>query len=345
MKNNFDIINGIHSNLVYEYIGNNYGESLITIAIPTYKRIDYFIDAFFSALDQKYEHSFQIIIVDNDDEKTYFNEKIFAIKNKINCNEYNNVKIKYYINEKNIAGNNFNRCMELADTEYVALLHDDDMLSKNYLKNMDKAVRGREIDAIGCELNIIDKNGKTYNKKNPISTLLKVFIDMISADKMRSFGFDFFIDRCTSFPGFMIKRKAAIASGGLDMKLGPATDYVWQWNVANRYKSYLLLKEDYNYRVAQNDSTKYETQLEICKMPCRLLQEYYSTGKINLPYCVYRFHASCNLLMLINNAKNIWAIDIDYKVLMKEFSLYKPDVVSFALWKIAKKLYKIIRRI
>ncbi|RDU58459.1 glycosyltransferase [Helicobacter sp. MIT 99-5507] len=56
-------------------------------------------------------------------------------------------KLSFYKNHKNLGlFGNFNRCIELANGKWVCLLHDDDILLPNYLKEMQERIK------------IIDKN-------------------------------------------------------------------------------------------------------------------------------------------------------------------------------------------
>lgn len=94
---------------------------LLTIAMPVYERKDYFLEALKSALNQTVKCS--VIVVDNCSSHSYF-EKL--------CSEYN---VSYYRNDENIGlFPNWNRCFELADSEYVMILGDDDILDPEYVE-------------------------------------------------------------------------------------------------------------------------------------------------------------------------------------------------------------------
>ena len=126
---------------------------LLTIAIPCYERKEYFLEALESALNQTVKC--QIIVVDNcsshDFFKTVSEEKGVA----------------YYRNETNIGlFPNINRCYELADTEYVKILDDDDLLLPTYVVSFLKAHNLHpEIDVFYSDYKILSSEGETTHEE------------------------------------------------------------------------------------------------------------------------------------------------------------------------------------
>lgn len=101
----------------------------ITILIPTYKNHSTIFNAVESAINQRNSPSYNIVIVNNnnDDGNDYI-EKIKA---------FNSGKIKYYKNDENIGLiGNWNRCVELADASYIVYLHADDLLVEDALASL-----------------------------------------------------------------------------------------------------------------------------------------------------------------------------------------------------------------
>lgn len=111
---------------------------MFTIAIPTYKRADYLKDALESAINQTTDIPYEIIVVDNNPERN--DETEIFIKT------YRNIpNLRYFKNSKNIGmTGNWNRLYELSLGEWVVMLHDDDMLSKNFLKVLYKILDKRD---------------------------------------------------------------------------------------------------------------------------------------------------------------------------------------------------------
>lgn len=95
---------------------------MITIVIPTYRRPELLAQALASAIDQTAPpEDYRILVVDNDPAPDTETERLVRGMNAPN--------LTYVKNEKNVGGyGNWNRGFRLADTEWVCLLHDDDLL-------------------------------------------------------------------------------------------------------------------------------------------------------------------------------------------------------------------------
>ena len=101
------------------------GRPLVTIAIPTYNRADYFLkQALKSALDQTYQN-IEIIVSDNC--STDNTESVVR--------DFSDSKIQYFRQTTNIgANNNFNFCVQVAKGEYFLLLQDDDLIDPDFIE-------------------------------------------------------------------------------------------------------------------------------------------------------------------------------------------------------------------
>jgi glycosyltransferase involved in cell wall biosynthesis len=75
---------------------------------------------------------------------------------------YQDPRIRYERNEKNLGqSGNWNRCLELTKTDYVTLLHADDMLQPHYAETMVEAFkRYPDAAAITCRSHFINQHGK-----------------------------------------------------------------------------------------------------------------------------------------------------------------------------------------
>ena len=95
---------------------------LVSIVIPTYKRVSTLRETLDSAIRQTGNHNYEILVVDNNPERGDETELLMA--------EYVSVKnLLYFKNTANIGmAGNWSRCSELAHGEWVVLIHDDDLL-------------------------------------------------------------------------------------------------------------------------------------------------------------------------------------------------------------------------
>jgi glycosyltransferase involved in cell wall biosynthesis len=106
---------------------------LVTIAIPTYNRAEWFLSsAIRSAVEQTYRN-LQILVSDNcsiDNTE----EVVTGFKDR---------RILYYKHNINIgANNNFNFCVEQAKGKYFLLLHDDDLIDPDFVERCIESASG-----------------------------------------------------------------------------------------------------------------------------------------------------------------------------------------------------------
>jgi glycosyltransferase involved in cell wall biosynthesis len=100
-------------------------QPLVTIGIPTYNRADgYLRQALESAVNQTYQN-IEIIVSDNC--STDHTESLVK--------SFSDPRIRYFRHVENIgAANNFNFCLEQAKGAYFLLLHDDDLIDKDFVE-------------------------------------------------------------------------------------------------------------------------------------------------------------------------------------------------------------------
>lgn len=118
-------------------------DAKVTIAIPTYNGGEALAQAVNSALAQVGYDDYNILIVDNNPESTLslseFSSSVF-----VDNSEDRRSRISIYCNEQNIGMcGNWNRCLELSKSKWTVMLHDDDSILSNYLKEVMKIVDAR----------------------------------------------------------------------------------------------------------------------------------------------------------------------------------------------------------
>lgn len=125
--------------------GNHYQEPpRFTIVIPTYKKPQLLKAAVKSALNQP-GNDYQVLVVDDvsgGDPQT--GAVLSALADK---------KLLYYANQTNLGlFANWNRCFELAQSEWIIMLHDDDLLTVDYLPWMRSALQAaKNADLIAAQ--------------------------------------------------------------------------------------------------------------------------------------------------------------------------------------------------
>lgn len=130
--------------------------SKVTVAIPSYNSELFLIKTVESILSQNKTVDEIIIIDDCSTDKTY----------EIACElseRYTNLKA--YRNANNLGyARNWNRCFELSNSDYLLILHSDDVLKKNIIeKQVEYIKHNSDLAIVGGQEDIIDENGEIIN--------------------------------------------------------------------------------------------------------------------------------------------------------------------------------------
>ena len=112
-------------------------DALVTFVIPTYNDSEGLLArAVDSILNQEGFEDYNVLIVGNAHKN---NEELSSLLNRQGGD-----RISYYENEENIGQcGNWNRCLELSRAEYTVMLHDDDYIMPNYLKEVMQIIKMR----------------------------------------------------------------------------------------------------------------------------------------------------------------------------------------------------------
>lgn len=233
---NFAKIEGIESIKVF---GNEDSSVEYTIAIPTYKRTEYLKEAINSALNQDCSFLYNVIVVDNNPERDDDTEKMME--------SYKSTKnLSYYKNAENLGmAGNWNRLFQLAQTEWVVMLHDDDVLYPYYLSVCDDIVNAND------KIDILKP--REDNKYNPTCHKGGKLEKLISLDF-------YYGNRCATPSGMLFKRKSVIEAGGYNQDFYPSLDYCFHTRFASLFNIYLYDEYLMYYRIGVNDSLNVSTQ-------------------------------------------------------------------------------------
>jgi glycosyltransferase involved in cell wall biosynthesis len=257
----------------------------ISFCIPTYKRPGLLKDAIKSVLDQNTDIPYNIVIIDNNPD---FNntETLEVIKSLKKDN------IIYYKNEEEISA--WNRSIFLAKTRWCALLHDDDLLEKNYLSQVSKVLKKKNSIKGLCVLS------KQIN--NPFEGLFFKKQSVI-LQKVRSFFLSFKnrINKLVKIPlfpnmftnifgpascGMVFDRAAFIESGGINhITHYTISDHVFCIHYSIRHNFYKYKKQLGIYRWIGNDSLRLEIRQD---MQNRSAELFFSLVRYD-PFCRFLY--------------------------------------------------------
>jgi len=136
----------------------------VSIGIPAYNAANYIAETLDSIIQQREPPPYEVFVVDDcstDD------------TNQIVINHP--LKPKLYINQKNIGPPaNFNKCIEYAQGEYLLILHADDVIEKDFLKDMAEILdKHTNVAMVVCLARIINKLGQIVARQRPPIGFLK----------------------------------------------------------------------------------------------------------------------------------------------------------------------------
>ena len=209
--------------------------NLITIALPVYKRTDFIRKALDSAVNQTKPCS--ILLIDNNSPHDDF---------KTIIDSYNNADIKYVKTEKTVPQDeNFNNCFRYAETPWVTVLHDDDMLHCQYVENSLKILEryGETVGGIAYPSFVSEEEWDEVNKPRELTGDIRILNP------------EFFYFNNFPFPGVLVKKDVAQEIGGFNSDLHPIADFDFWYRYTTRMKMIYVNQVMSFYRISPSQST------------------------------------------------------------------------------------------
>jgi hypothetical protein len=246
---------------------------IVTIAIPTYERYDYFEDALNSALNQSIETP--IIVVDNGSSHNKF---------EICCSNYKG-RVQYFRNSCNIEMfPNWNRCAKLTNTEYLIILGDDDILPFDFI---DKFIRiQNKIPNLGVYYSDVIFLKHEKSKITSVPSNWKNIWELHSAKELKEKALDFELQ----FPSIAsIICKQLLVNQPFIEKIHAANDKQFFYNLPNDTIFYGDKNNNYYYRFhLSNDSNNK-------KVIPNLILAHFIIYFNCLPYCKNKFRSTIKI--------------------------------------------------
>ncbi|MFG4004744.1 glycosyltransferase family 2 protein [Flavobacterium aquidurense] len=222
----------------------------VTIAIPTFKRVDLLKEAIDSAINQKFYSNYDIIVVDNDPQRGCETEKLLTT--------YTDNRISYYKNSENIGmSGNWNRLFELAQGEYVVMLHDDDLIVTSFLSACMQLVDDKP------NLGILKPMMHFFSDS---LSLAEIENCELNAKEKVGFGLGYLkriydIDNYSGFilgapTGCLFKKKNVFTTGGFNQDFYPSLDYCFAFLISKHFETYILKQKLVLYRIGVNETLK-----------------------------------------------------------------------------------------
>ena len=230
----------------------------VTILIPTYRRPELLAQALRSARQQTAPgESYEILVVDNDPTPGSETERLMEGMRAPN--------LRYIRNEENLGGyGNWNRGFHLAETEWVCLLHDDDLLLPSCIERVLYILSWFETSSLGAvipwQCNLYDDPKEEYAEKRERERNWKARLDTRlqekTAGRLWSVGlFDNYMV-CSAYPalsgGALLRRSAVLELGGFGTKW-PCEDIFLLNRLSQRYECLLIGEQWGWYRFGRNN--------------------------------------------------------------------------------------------
>lgn len=299
----------------------------ITIAIPTYKRVDLLKEAIDSAVNQEDYSDYDIIVVDNNPERGCETEQLMG--------SYSNTKISYYKNSENLGmTGNWNRLFTLAKGDYVVMLHDDDLLLPCFI---------REVNSLSIKLKdfgqIKPLNFKWYENKSLLPDKIPEFDGRISYVR----DLDFYYGNHSGVPsGVLYDKEKVVNCGGFNPDFYPTADYCFNVLFSKKNEVFIINKYMSIYRIGYNESLNYKTLESFIKndffLIYQLLKEY------RIPHFIlinFLRHRSCRQAELY---KKVWYNNFDFDTVEK-LNIKRISRSKGILYHILVKFYIIFKRL
>lgn len=263
-------IKGVESVLIF---GEEDSSAEYTIAIPTYKRTEFLKEAIDSALNQDCSFSYNVIVVDNNPERDDDTEKMME--------SYKNTKnLSYYKNAENLGmGGNWNRCISMPKTEWVVLLHDDDILHPSFLRETLNVAYTYNADIVNSGFFYWDERKESKPEVRFVDSKYPVVKSTLESN--------FCWHRAGMPTGVMYKRDILIEEGGFNQDFYPALDYILHARLSYKYKFLIFEKPLTIYRYSVNESLSINTKIKY--IPLEYDFNRYVGELLNYPKAVIDF--------------------------------------------------------
>lgn len=294
-QDNFRKLDGIGVTTIFDNFSSSSDHCMFTIAIPAYKRSDLLKQCLESAINQKTDKEYRVIVMDNNPERN--DETEMLMKQYSACGN-----LSYFKEERNVgAFNNMNRAVIMTESPWTLIIHDDDMLRPECIEQMAQYVeRFKDCHLFSSERILIDETVKNHRKLTPryffthleemrriILRRMRVASDKVrfrridsrireihsSLDAIRLVPRDFISGNRVAPTGTLYNREAFLESGGFNDEFGPAADYVFFAMLSSKDKVMRVCRPLFYYRLCANESFNPKTIMNM-----RLVDHYLSVA-------------------------------------------------------------------
>lgn len=311
----------------------------MSIMIPTFRRANELKEALDSALHQTGVQDYEVVVVDNDENVDVDTDTLL----KEYCLKYKN--LLYYRNEKNLGMcGNWNRCFQLSRSEYLCILHDDDLLCPNYLKTLKPYAENMRFAAIGVFSQFYDRRtDNTFGGFRTTADRGKQVIEKMRHGRLiPQEPVDTVRDMRPCATACLYNRNACLQIGGFDFKsdgVGRVDDQ-WFYSILSAVQPVYILPQNLALRgVSNGESSKPESVYALIigeyDMNCYMSETYGNNQKylkiINQIMLMGRIHSYLSTYGVAVDVEKICdQLKIPEKI--RKISSWKIKAVKALLW-------------
>jgi len=207
----------------------------LTIALPVYNRTDFVKSALDSAVNQTVPCS--ILLIDNNSPHDDFKKIVES---------YKGVDIKYVKTKETVPQDeNFNNCFRFADTPWVTVLHDDDMLHCQFVEFCQSILEkhGKDVGGIMAPSFVGEEEWPEVYTKKTITDDIK-FVNQA-----------YFFFNTVPFPGVLVDKDVALKIGGFNNLLHPIADFDFWYRYSREMPMVYINQQMAYYRISASQST------------------------------------------------------------------------------------------
>ncbi len=241
----------------------------ISICIPTYNRSDLLRQTLVSVTRQTVKPH-EILVVDNCSE-----DDTEAVARSFDG-------VQYRRNERNLGlAGNWNRCLSLASGDYVSILHSDDLISPDWVKEMSSLIASGAADGAGA----IFLPVFTIDIKNRVGAVNILFGSSRMLPAGESIRTLWSKNHCgvPASGGVLFRRDIFREIGLFDERLTTETDALMILRLLNRYPVYFLRKLLYAYRIhpfqtfdREKQAKGTEKKLNVARNHMTIVRDFYN---------------------------------------------------------------------
>ncbi len=294
--------------------------TLITIAIPTYKRYELLCDTINSIACQLNDYFVEVIVLDNDADSKIVNPIVDFIYN------LNDPRITYHKNGKNLGMvGNWNQCLSMARGKWFTIMHDDDIFLPDYMHFMMKAIRN--VQNIQCIAFLPKYSNELSKSKQKEAIFYKPTIELMLYSNFH-------------MSGVMIDVETAKKLNGFNHSFHPIADYEFNLRLLTNYNVLLVKNKPLvEIRIIENASMNrsiFDTWFE--KL---YIIRSRSIKKSLIPSYIYEKLIKASVWLDVMYAIRYWLNDKDTKAFLYQHRIYRSNIFWTYSFKMTNYIYKI----